>query len=76
VVWDVTGAITLGANSVAIGDMRAFGAITLGASASSGTLQSTSGGAVTLGAGTSVSASASKIPDDAICIMQCKKGVG
>jgi hypothetical protein len=49
--WDVTGAITFGASSTAIGSMTASGAITLGAGASiAGTLHST-GGAVTLGAG-------------------------
>jgi hypothetical protein len=55
VVWDVTGAIILGANSVAVGNMmKSDGAISSGASTSSGPLLSTSGGAVTMGAGTYV----------------------
>jgi hypothetical protein len=49
VLWDVTGAITLGAGSTAIGHMKATGAITTGAGAISGDLQSTAG-AITLGA--------------------------
>jgi hypothetical protein len=49
VLWDVTGAITLGAASTAIGKMEASGAITVGAGAEAGSLTST-GGAITLGA--------------------------
>jgi hypothetical protein len=64
--WVVTGAITLGAGSIAVGDMEStFGAITLGALASSGNLKASggltvgaeattgtlqAGGAITLGA--------------------------
>jgi hypothetical protein len=47
--WVVSGAITLGAQSIAVGDMEStFGAITLGADASSGNLKAA--GALTLGA--------------------------
>jgi hypothetical protein len=49
VKWVVTGAITTGAGSHAIGEMIASGAITVGASAIVGDLHA--GGAITLGAG-------------------------
>jgi hypothetical protein len=49
VLWDITGAITTGAGSTAIGKMMASGAITLGAGATSGALDA--GGAITVGAG-------------------------
>jgi hypothetical protein len=48
VTWVVTGAISTGANSIAIGTMQAVGAITLGAGAHSGPLEAE--GAITLGA--------------------------
>jgi hypothetical protein len=48
VTWKVTGAITTGAGSTAVGSMEADGAITLGAGATSEAL--TAGGAITLGA--------------------------
>eukprot|EP00798_Chlamydomonas_sp_ICE-L_P032482 gene32482-17719_t len=47
--WLVTGAISLGASSTALGSMVSFGAITLGAMATSGALNA--GGAITVGAG-------------------------
>jgi hypothetical protein len=49
--WVVDGAITIGANSLTIGDMKASGAITLGANAECGSLDSDA--AITLGAGAS-----------------------
>jgi hypothetical protein len=49
VLWDVTGAITLGAGSTAAGQMLATGAITVGATATCDDLSSSA--AVTLGAG-------------------------
>jgi hypothetical protein len=48
VVWDVTGAITLGAESTTIGDMNAAGAIAVGAGATCGNMVSDA--AVVLGA--------------------------
>ena len=66
VFWDVTGAITLGAGSTMVGDMKATGAVVVGASATCDTLSSdaailvgasattgtlTAVGAITLGAG-------------------------
>jgi hypothetical protein len=50
VTWHVDGAITLGASSTVVGNMTAVGAITLGADASTGTLESTTDAAITLGA--------------------------
>jgi hypothetical protein len=62
VLWDVTGAIALGANSIAVGNMESDAAIALGAGATSiGELISSSGGAVTLGAGASAPG---KLPSD------------
>jgi hypothetical protein len=49
VLWDVTGAITLGAGSSAIGKMTASGAITVGATVTCAALEA--GGAITVGAG-------------------------
>jgi hypothetical protein len=50
VSWDVTGAITLGADSTMAGGMESDGAITLGAGAKNGS-NLKAGGALTLGAG-------------------------
>jgi hypothetical protein len=61
VYWNVNGAVTTGAGSTLFGNIVAVGAVTLGADTQvDGTIES-SGGAVTLGAGSKVT---DKVPVD------------